>query len=527
MATAAARAAPFTYTTWRERAVSGYCAATTDSVRGDCERGAKGSLGLSAKEGLSLRISAKACLRKCGECARCRYVTLSPRNGDCSWYAKCDLQRLHTDVPGMLSAAVTPEALAWATATAPTQQPVVLPPLRDRVSPRSSARPAAPLAATQIGRIALVHASDKPVGPWPPPDEQLLDGESAAWSGGSPAACGNAMPPGLLYRLTLAQNRAFAARHGLHLFVARFPLMFRTVRRHAAWFKLAVSIGLLEARLDDASDDGHVPDGRALRQLRYDWVLTLDLDVAVSARGPRVLVDWFSEAIAAHAASERATAGSGAAASSRGASSRRVADPCMVVALDPELDNTVNTGVVLYRNQPRTHALLRHWWTWPMEGEDGAADARHQWDLDLYFEQTVLSNAVLRDPAYGACVHIRPAGDFHSPPGLLTRHLTGNCPLKSPYDAPPQPPMSSRQRKCKCFLSAFGVRRAASLLRASTRNATRACSTHARQVRLPLSEALPNGTIQVVYEQLEGCEHDGSLSLREVPRSTAANYPLI
>ena len=102
----------FSYAEWRREAVPGYCGTTSSA--GDCTRGSKGSLGLKPSEGFSLRGAVHACLRKCDACERCQYITVSPRHGDCSWYARCDLGRLRTAVKGMLSSAATDEAKAWA-----------------------------------------------------------------------------------------------------------------------------------------------------------------------------------------------------------------------------------------------------------------------------------------------------------------------------------------------------------------------------------------------------------------------------
>ena len=61
----------------------GYCAKTVDG-ESDCVAGSKGALGLHHSETLSLRAATHACLRKCDACARCRYITVSPRHADCS-----------------------------------------------------------------------------------------------------------------------------------------------------------------------------------------------------------------------------------------------------------------------------------------------------------------------------------------------------------------------------------------------------------------------------------------------------------
>ena len=136
--------------------------------------------------------------------------------------------------------------------------------------------------------------------------------------------------------------------------------------------------------------------------------------------------------------------------------------PCLVVGLDGEQEGVANTGVMLLRNDRRSKALLRTWWAWPLEGEDGAASWRHKWDYGLYHEQSVLNAGILPNTS---CAHIRPAGDFYVAPGTVARHFTGMCPLSPPYDSEPEPENSSPHRKCKCWLSHFGPRHAATLLR--------------------------------------------------------------
>ena len=69
-----------TTTTW-----AGYCAITSPRP-GNCERGHSGSWA-----GV---VSVGACMAKCADCMRCRFVSFSRRADDCSWYARCDTSRL-------------------------------------------------------------------------------------------------------------------------------------------------------------------------------------------------------------------------------------------------------------------------------------------------------------------------------------------------------------------------------------------------------------------------------------------------
>ena len=72
-------------------AVEGFCNETSTGQHGDCERGDKGSWRIG--EGNLTDVA--ACVRRCVDgCARCRYVSVSIPERDCSWYATCDVRRL-------------------------------------------------------------------------------------------------------------------------------------------------------------------------------------------------------------------------------------------------------------------------------------------------------------------------------------------------------------------------------------------------------------------------------------------------
>ena len=72
----------------------GTCAVTT--VGGDCGSGERGAWHMP-------HGSLSACARRCDECARCRFVSFSRTNADCSWFSECDLDALTT-------LALTPQA---------------------------------------------------------------------------------------------------------------------------------------------------------------------------------------------------------------------------------------------------------------------------------------------------------------------------------------------------------------------------------------------------------------------------------
>ena len=95
--------------------VPGYCGKTNSSVLGDCEEGESGDLktAMRLKGGAvwsSWHTLAKACLKACSGCAGCRYVTMSLRHRDCSWYRVCQFDSLLTRPAGFRTAAA-PQAV--------------------------------------------------------------------------------------------------------------------------------------------------------------------------------------------------------------------------------------------------------------------------------------------------------------------------------------------------------------------------------------------------------------------------------
>ena len=88
---------------WLADASPGYCGKTLK--RGDCLAGNQGMFDLLPHEALSWRKAASACMRRCLGCERCRFVSLSLKWQDCSWFHSCSLRRLHTDVPAFKTGA--------------------------------------------------------------------------------------------------------------------------------------------------------------------------------------------------------------------------------------------------------------------------------------------------------------------------------------------------------------------------------------------------------------------------------------
>jgi hypothetical protein len=84
---------------WLSTSADGYCGLTTG--RGDCDGGLKGSWRLSVGEVANGSEAAAACLRHCTECRRCRFISVSQRWQDCSWFYKCPT--LEQDVAEFIS----------------------------------------------------------------------------------------------------------------------------------------------------------------------------------------------------------------------------------------------------------------------------------------------------------------------------------------------------------------------------------------------------------------------------------------
>lgn len=69
----------------------GYCAPTKAFAAGDCAVGGMGTWPLNGLTPLA------NCVQRCAEsCARCRFVSYSVIEAECSWYHDCDIERLQT-----------------------------------------------------------------------------------------------------------------------------------------------------------------------------------------------------------------------------------------------------------------------------------------------------------------------------------------------------------------------------------------------------------------------------------------------
>ena len=98
---------------WRH----GYCGVTRDGPS-HCQTVTSGAYRLDSP--LSWRQATADCQARCAACARCRYISLSVRSRECSWFASCDMDRLHRAVPGFRSLDTSVRRPAAAEADAPT-----------------------------------------------------------------------------------------------------------------------------------------------------------------------------------------------------------------------------------------------------------------------------------------------------------------------------------------------------------------------------------------------------------------------
>ena len=88
---------------WQRSASPGFCAVTEQSPNASSCVGGKGSWRMPAHVGTSWPRAGRWCEARCRGCARCRYISLSLRFQDCSWFAHCDLARLKAFVDGFYS----------------------------------------------------------------------------------------------------------------------------------------------------------------------------------------------------------------------------------------------------------------------------------------------------------------------------------------------------------------------------------------------------------------------------------------
>ncbi len=85
----------------------GHCG-VTDYKRMDCEADDAGAWPLSRAQAESWRNATHTCARRCEGCARCRYISVSLKFADCSWYAECNMSRLSKRPPFFRTLPVEP-----------------------------------------------------------------------------------------------------------------------------------------------------------------------------------------------------------------------------------------------------------------------------------------------------------------------------------------------------------------------------------------------------------------------------------
>ena len=106
---------------WANASQEGFCDVTCESESQSsfalCKHADKGSFSL--KESSSWEAAARECLEHCRKCTHCRYISISLKFRDCSWFEACPTP-LHADVPSFRSGlALTSEAAAASAVRAP------------------------------------------------------------------------------------------------------------------------------------------------------------------------------------------------------------------------------------------------------------------------------------------------------------------------------------------------------------------------------------------------------------------------
>lgn len=147
---------------WIRTSKPGYCNATEFGDEGECTHaGDKGVLLLNERAAHSAELWALECLRACERCPRCRYISLSHEQRDCSWHTQCVLQSLHNQIPGFRSGRVRSRARSerrsqsLATGLPPSlapRAPSPLPPMVNQLGPDQAFQRSARLTAAQLER---------------------------------------------------------------------------------------------------------------------------------------------------------------------------------------------------------------------------------------------------------------------------------------------------------------------------------------------------------------------------------------
>jgi len=456
---------------------------TQEGRIGDCERGASGSFGDPGSSRLSDAVG--ACLQRCSQCPRCRYISVSTRHNDCSWFSACQLSRLRpTSITRtFLSGPASPpwNASVGKRPTAPRRMLNATCPVAElnrSISWDPTSEPPSasqPRRRTLAARIALLQAADFQLSK-PSRLKQASASDEATWRVRTPPCWG-----AQLNFFAAAINREFARRHGYD-YVQAHGDCWKQLGRHPAWCKTVMLKGLL---WDVAGT--------------YEWVVSLDSDAVFN--DPRTSVEaWLALGAGGRARdlplSQLAT--DRCAASHHGG--QRLRSACMVVGKDLSGAPGINSGVVFVRRSQEALRLLASWWSWPGRGADGELDTRQRWLQDFAYEQVALNGfasdaGVLVEAGSAAeCLRVVPTRELFLP-GHRVMHFTGPCLLAPRY----QPADGSylhfgSTRKCRCLLSHFGASVVARLAGADDFNTT-ACRTKRLEVVPPQWPHPPNASI--------------------------------
>ena len=92
---------------WLAASHFGSCAVTTEDGGRRCDDGDQGAWRLRSSG--SWVLAAEECLERCRACTRCRYVSITLWDRDCSWYSRCDTSRLSRRIAGTRSAPLAAE----------------------------------------------------------------------------------------------------------------------------------------------------------------------------------------------------------------------------------------------------------------------------------------------------------------------------------------------------------------------------------------------------------------------------------
>ena len=87
-----------------------HCGETITGDEGSCTSGDRGSWTVEEAPFAGAITDATSCLRHCAtRCGRCRFVSFSAAQSDCSWYHDCNVDRLGSAAFGHTTLAVTAE----------------------------------------------------------------------------------------------------------------------------------------------------------------------------------------------------------------------------------------------------------------------------------------------------------------------------------------------------------------------------------------------------------------------------------